>query len=104
MIGSYQGPYSYGQLFIQLSAPAKTGIYYCGYLVNNTLQPLYIGMSSDQNGIKGRLLDHINSKRWSDVTHYGYILCDTDFEAKYLEESEIKKHQPKYNIQNKYNY
>lgn len=101
MIGLYQGSYLYNQLFIQLSAPVKTGVYYCGYLSNNVLQPLYIGMSSDSGGVRGRLLDHFNNDKWGDITHFGYKLCDTDLEARNLEKSEIEIYKPKYNIQNK---
>lgn len=74
------------------------GVYYCGSLLSNgNLRPFYIGKSSSEQGVMGRLLDHLENKYWPDVTHFGIEYCSNESEAVALEEREIKYYQPKYN-------
>lgn len=103
MVQPYQGNYSYNQKVIGDWNNSQIGVYYCGYVLpNGNLQPLYIGQGVGQDGIKGRLLQHLNQDNWPDVTHFGYCVCDTVKEAEDLESAEIIKFKPKYNTQGKF--
>ena len=94
MIGNYQGAYTYSGIGVLLSAPTTQGIYYCGSLGPNGLTPHYIGRSEN---IQERLQDHIRDHYWPGVTHFGYRTCSTWAEMIALEDSEIKRYQPRYN-------
>lgn len=102
MVHPYEGYYAYDEGVIKRWDSTAIGVYYCGYLTSeNKLYPLYIGMSSSDNGIRGRLLDHLREDSWPDVTHFGYQICDTAQEAENLESKEIgdRQSKPKYNKQ-----
>lgn len=101
MVDEYKGNYPYDKRSIEFYAPDSIGVYYCGKLnYNNSLIPLYIGMS--EVSIKGRLFDHLEQDNWPDITHFGYRICTTKQEAEELETSEIQKYKPKYNSTGKY--
>lgn len=107
MIYQYKGNYVYNKLSITQYASDGIGVYYCGYRnpSNNSLKPLYIGRAKGEGvSIKSRLLDHLRDDNWPDVNVFGYQECTTMKEAEDLEESEIKKYQPKYNTQLKSRY
>ena len=102
MVHQYQGNYSYNQSTITGWNNSQIGVYYCGSILQDgSLSPLYIGKATGQDGIKGRLLQHLNQDNWPGVTHFGYCVCDTTKEAEDLESAEIAKYQPKYNTQGK---
>jgi excinuclease UvrABC nuclease subunit len=99
----YKGHHNYNKTSVMLFAPDTIGVYYCG-IVNssNSLSPLYIGRAIGENvTIRSRLFDHLNNDSWSGVTHFGYIICQTPREAEIFEASEIKRFQPRYNVQGK---
>ena len=103
MVHPYQGNYSYNQKVIGDWNNSQIGVYYCGYVLSNgNLSPLYIGRGVGQDGIKGRLLQHLSQDNWPDVTHFGYCVCDTVKEAEDLESAEIIKFKPKDNTQGKF--
>lgn len=98
MIYSYNGNYSYNEETVGNWNSSAIGVYYCGIiLANGNLRPLYIGSGTGDNGIKGRLLDHLRENYWSNVTHFGYQVCDTTDEARKFETEEIDRYKPKYN-------
>ena len=99
MIQVYKGQFAYQKLFVQLSAPDKIGVYYMGLTDSNGIfHVLYVGKSASQNvGIRARLLAHISASEWPDITHFGYCICDTQYEADNFEVREIARLQPKYN-------
>ena len=102
MVKQYKGHYPYKEEHITLNAPASIGVYYCGAVLSNgNLLPHYVGKGAGERGVWGRLLDHIRQERWYDITHFGFIECDSEQEALNLEGVEIKRFQPKYNIQRK---
>jgi excinuclease UvrABC nuclease subunit len=102
MAKQYKGHHLYTENDIASNAPVSIGVYYCGaVLTNGILQPYYIGKSAGENGIWGRLMDHFRENKWYDVTHFGFMECDSEQEALNLEAAEIKRCQPKYNIQGK---
>ena len=99
----YRGSYNYNKYTVPINAPEEIGVYYCGKLnSNNSLIPLYIGRAMGENvTIKSRLLDHLSKDYWPDVTHFGYVVCQTPREAEIFEASEINDFKPKYNVQGK---
>ena len=101
MVHPYQGHYQYDEDIVSNWESSAIGVYYCGYLTEKGLWPLYIGKGTSETGMRGRLLDHLGKEYWSDVTHFGYHLCDTVSEAEKWEIEEIVKYKPKYNIQGK---
>ena len=102
MVHPYEGHYTYNENVVKNWKSTAIGIYYCGFLTTeNKLHPLYIGIGTGDEGIKGRLLDHIRDDNWPDVTHFDYQICDTIKEAENWEIEEIQRYQPKYNEQNK---
>ena len=107
MIKSYKGPYKYNKEDVGELDPDIIGVYYCGYLKQkdgkSKLVILYIGRATSDDGIRGRLLQHLNDKnnKWPKVSHFGYEACSTSKEAIAHEASEIKKYEPSYNDQGK---
>jgi len=101
MIHSYKGPYSYTKKVVSNWNSTAIGVYYCGKLNCDNLESLYIGKGTSESGIRARLLDHLAKDYWSDVTHFGYRICDTSTEAGELEAKEIARCKPKYNNQGK---
>ena len=102
MIHIYQGHFLYNNPNINGLNSNEVGVYYCGYIAQSgNLIPLYIGKATGQEGIRGRLLQHLSQDNWSDVTHFGYCICDTKIETDNLEGSEINCYKPKYNSQGK---
>jgi excinuclease UvrABC nuclease subunit len=103
MIKNYRGNYQYNKSSIIENASDEIGVYYCGYInSNNKLCPHYIGRAKgDGVSICSRLLDHLREDDWLDVSHFGFNVCTTKQEAENLEMEEIKRCNPKYNIQGK---
>ena len=102
MIYSYKGHYSYSDSIIRDWDSTDIGVYYCGYInTNDKLTILYIGKGTGEDGIRGRLLDHLRSDVWPNITHFGYHICDTKLEATEWEKKEIEKYKPSYNTQGK---
>jgi len=102
MIQEYKGPYQYDEKTVGDWDSNAIGVYYCGYIgSNNSLIVHYVGKGAGDEGIRGRLLDHLREDYWSDVTHFGYRVCSTATEAENFEADEIKRLQPKYNDQGK---
>jgi len=100
MIHPYQGHYEYSNEVISNWNSRVIGVYYCGYVgLENKLAILYIGKGTGENGIRGRLLDHLRNDNWPDATHFGYQICDNISEIEEWEASEIKTYKPKYNEQ-----
>ena len=95
---NHKGPYTYNEEIVGGWDSTAIGIYYCGYLTTQgKLYPLYIGVGTSDEGIRGRLLDHLNEDYWPDATHFVYRLCSTAQEALDWERREIAAHRPKYN-------
>jgi len=102
MIQPYKGIYPYNEKVISKWDSTEIGVYYCGYpSASGNLYFLYVGKATSNQGIRGRLLQHLREDKWPDVSHFGYCVCSTSKEAEDLEASEIKRLQPKYNIQGK---
>lgn len=102
MVHPYQGIYSYNQSTISNWNNNQIGVYYCGYIAQNgKLTPLYIGKATGEEGIRGRLLQHLSQDNWPGVTSFGYCVCDTAAEAAIFEMSEISRCKPRYNTQGK---
>lgn len=102
MVQDYKGNYPFNKDTIQNWDNNQGGIYYCG--VRNSLGNLtvyYVGKAFGNDGIKGRLLQHLNENKWYDVTHFGYCVCSSENEALIIEQNEIRRLNPKYNIQGK---
>lgn len=98
MIGPFKFPYQYTADALEGWASVAIGVYYCGFLnTDGNLVPLYIGKDTGENGVRGRLLDHLREDYWPDVTHFGFHLCDYIHEADNHEDSEIFTYKPKYN-------
>jgi len=98
MVNSYRGHYFYNRGTIANWKSSAIGVYYCGFITTEgNLKPLYIGSGTSKDGIRGRLLYHLEKDVWPDATYFGYCLCDTVEEAKKWEEKEIAKYKPKYN-------
>lgn len=103
MIHEYNGHYSYNEEVIGNWNSSAIGVYFCGYpQADESLGALYIGRAIGQDGIRGRLLQHLREDNWPEVTHFGYRICDTEQEAIKLEADEIERIKPSYNTQGKY--
>lgn len=103
MAYQYQGHYPYNPKVVQTWNSNSMGIYYCGYVLpNGNLCPLYIGQATGEQGIRGRILQHLREDHWPSVTHFGYSICQSIHEAILLESSEISRLQPTYNTQGIY--
>ena len=97
MVHEFVGNFSFQKLIIQVNAPRKVGVYYCGKLnKEGTFTPYFIG----HGDIRKQLISHLNES-WPKVTHFGYRLCDTPEEAKATAEAEIVSFHPKYNLKEK---
>lgn len=81
--------------------PLKPGVY---IMKNNKDEIIYIGKAK---ALKNRVSQYFGSDRnhpekvrrmVSNVDHFDYIICASEFEALVLECSLIKQHKPKYNI------
>lgn len=102
MIYQFEGPFSFEKGVIERWNSSAIGVYYCGAKnTKGTLDVYYIGKSTADGGIRGRLLQHISERKWADVTHFGYEQCDKVSETEKHEAAEIAKYKPKYNIQGK---
>lgn len=102
MIQPYKGNYLYDKKVVSDWNSTEIGVYYCGYpLANGNLSVLYVGKATSDQGIKGRLLQHISEDYWPDVSHFGFHICSTSKEAEDFEASEIKIYKPKHNTQGK---
>ena len=98
MIYPFKSPFAYDEDIIKNWKSDQMGVYYCGVLsTDNKLTIYYIGSAVSDEGIKGRLLQHVNENKWRDVTHFGYHVCDTAKETVDWEKKEIATYKPKYN-------
>ena len=92
MIYQFKGPYSLDDSTISGWNSTAIGVYYCGAkTAEGKLSVYYIGKSVADDGIRGRLLQHLGERKWPDVTHFGYEQCDTVTEAERYELAEIAK-------------
>ncbi|KKP42224.1 MAG: hypothetical protein UR31_C0017G0003 [Parcubacteria group bacterium GW2011_GWA2_33_14] len=101
MRNSYEGHYSYDKDVVGNWNATAMGVYYCGYIDGNNLIVHYVGRATSDEGIRGRLLQHLSEDKWQDVSHFGYSVCTTSREAEDFEASEILRLKPKYNMQGK---
>lgn len=102
MIHPYEGTYGYSDAVVRGWNSNAIGVYYCGYVTaDNNLSVLYIGKGAGTGGMQERLLYHLQSENWPDVSCFGYCRCDTVSEAKNWETEEIARYRPKYNEQGK---
>jgi hypothetical protein len=102
MLHPYQGPYSYDKQTVTNWQNPPIGVYYCGVVLpTGVLLTYYVGQAVGAGGIRDRLLQHLNEPKWRDVTHFGFVACDTMMEAQQFETQEILRCQPKYNTQGK---
>lgn len=102
MIYPFKGSYSFSNDTVTNWNSTAIGVYYCGTKnAAGELVVYYIGKSVADGGIRGRLLQHLNEKKWPDVTHFGYMECSSVLETNTHEATEIAKYRPKYNIQGK---
>ncbi len=106
MIYKYEGHYQYNEKIVGDWDSTAIGVYYCGYPdnTNGYLSVLYVGKATSNQGIRGRLLQHLAEDEWQDVTHFGYCVCSTSKEAEDFEISEIERLKPKYNTQRNLGY
>jgi len=82
MIQSFNGPYSFDDSTISDWDSTIIGVYYCGIkTTDGKLTIYYIGRAIGDEGIRGRLLQHLDENKWHDVTHFGYEECGTAQEA-----------------------
>ena len=78
MTDIYNGNYSFNIEILKNWNNKQGGVYYCGALnINRELIIYYIGKAFGDDGIKGRLLQHLNENKWSDITHFGYNVCSS---------------------------
>ena len=101
-MNTYYGQYQYTDAVVRGWNSDAIGIYYCGQLDPqnpNLLIPHYIGRAVGAGGIRGRLLEHMRDDYWPGVTHFGYQLCASVRDAELIEEAEIKRCQPRHNVQ-----
>ena len=81
--------------------PHNPGVY---IMKNNNNEIIYIGKAKNlKNRVSSYFLSDSNhtekvKKMVENISHFEYIITDSEFEALVLECSLIKKHQPKYNI------
>ena len=81
--------------------PHNPGVY---IMKNNNNEIIYIGKAKNlKNRVSSYFLSYSNhpekvKKMVENISHFEYIITDSEFEALVLECSLIKKHQPKYNI------
>jgi len=102
MVYPYKGHYTYSQDVVSEWDSSAIGVYYCGYVdSDNKLSILYIGRGTGDDGMRGRLLDHLQDDDWPDVSHFGYQVADTIKEVENWEAEEIARYKPKYNKQGK---
>ena len=101
MATCYFGHFSFDTEAICQSAPDDVGIYYCGNLnPSGQLIPHYIGRAKGhETSIRSRLLDHVRSESWANVTHFGFRVCISASEASELEQQEIANFNPCHNTQ-----
>lgn len=104
MVEKYKGPHPFDKKVIESWNNNQGGVYYCGVLDNNTdvLLVYYVGKAFGDEGIRGRLIQHLNESKWYDITHFGYRVCSSEDEALAFEDQEIKRLNPKYNKQGKF--
>ncbi len=103
MLQSYKGHYPYNKETVSGWDSNAIGVYYCGYPNGGGLDVLYVGRATNYGGIRTRLLQHLAEDQWRDVSHFGYCVCTTSEEAENFEASEIRRLQPRYNKQGKFN-
>lgn len=100
MIGEFKGPYTYSKQVISDWNNNQGGVYFLGVQTSEQKMTVYyVGKAFGTEGIRGRLLQHINDNEWPDITHFGYETCSTEQEALDYEKSEIKRLNPRHNIQ-----
>jgi excinuclease ABC subunit C len=84
-----------------MNLPTKPGIY---QYFNSSDKIIYVGKAKNlRNRVKsyfqqGRYLDAKTKVLLTHISHFEYIIVDSETEALLLEDNLIKKHRPKYNI------
>lgn len=69
------------------------------YLHSSKVFPiLKVGIAHDGN-LRERLLEQYDHFERSDVSHFSFVICESDREAILIAEREIELYQPKYNIE-----
>ena len=102
MISDYKGHYAYNAKSVKELNSKVKGVYYIGFVnENKKLNVVYVGKGVSDEGIRGRILDHLTQDNWKDANAFGYRTCTTKKEAGDLESNEIARLQPKYNKQGK---
>ncbi len=98
MLYPFKGIYRFDTATVSGWDSNAIGVYYCGTkTAEGNLSIYYIGKSVADGGIRGRLLQHLSERKWSDVTHFGYEQCDSVAETERHELAEIARYKPKYN-------
>ncbi len=98
MIGEYQGHFKYSKTDITKCDSSDGGVYYLGNInANGKLGVLYVGKAFGKDGIRGRLLQHLNDNEWPDISHFGFKTCSTEKESLEFESIEIERLKPKHN-------
>ena len=95
MINDYQGPFSFTKNNITNWQNTSKGVYYLW----EGKEIVYVGSATSTDGIRGRLLSHVNESNFPSVTDFGYKIISTNDEILRHEESEIKRLFPRYNKQ-----
>lgn len=89
----YNGKYSFDKSVISNWNSSATGVY---YLFEGT-SIVYVGSAISVEGIRGRLLQHINERSFPNVAQFGYKEIFGKDAILNHESSEIKRLQPRYN-------
>ncbi len=90
---TYNGEYSFTKEVITNWRSSATGVY---FLFEGT-QIVYVGSAVSDEGIRGRLLQHINERNFPYVTNFGYKAIAGKDAVLAHELAEIKRLQPKHN-------
>jgi excinuclease UvrABC nuclease subunit len=86
---------------IRYFVPNVNAVYYLrGIADENSLYPIYYIGRAENNDLKSKLLKIFEENEWNDIIYLNYIECEDPKQIKVYEEFEIKRHQPKYNLEN----
>jgi excinuclease UvrABC nuclease subunit len=93
----YSGAYDFTEPTIKGWKSTNIGVY---YLFENA-KIVYVGSAVGDEGIKGRLSQHLNEKNFPRVNEFGYKFISNQKEVLLHEKEEIQRLKPKYNKQGK---
>ena len=92
---TYKGKYNFKKDVITNWDSSDTGVYYLW----QESKVVYVGSAVSEDGIRGRLLQHINDNKFPyNVKEFGYKVINGKNAVLAHELSEIKRLQPRYNI------